>query len=101
MSALLIWASCVVYSSFCVTVKSYQVVLEKNNVLKRSNKESAYVPQGLIYCFRKMILKMIQMKHFSWPTYDLEALHTKIVHFIIFAHMTGAESAEIFGLFKL
>lgn len=35
-------------------------------------------------------------------TSDLEALHTKINSvFIIFTHSTGADLAEIFGLYKL
>lgn len=35
-----------------------------------------------------------------WP-HDLETLPTKMVYFIFFIHMTGAELAEIFGLSKL
>lgn len=34
-------------------------------------------------------------------TSDKEALHIKIVHFIIFTQMIGAELAEIFGFYKL
>lgn len=39
---------------------------------------------------------MIQWK-LKIMTYDLEAWRTKIVHFMIFNHMTGVELAELLG----